>query len=111
MTSIKYTFRLWRKNVVATFRAALAMAFGIGLVSTQFSFMNGVLLRGLPFEDADRLVYLERLNPRMRPGGLEALGKRVLHGFAPVASTIPLAIRPRDELKHFALTRRWLRCH
>jgi hypothetical protein len=26
--------------------------------------LNGVLLRGLPFEDADRLVYLERLDPQ-----------------------------------------------
>ncbi len=64
MTAIKYTFRLWRKNAGVTLLAALAMAFGIGLVSTQFSFMNGVLLRGLPFEDAERLVYLERLNPQ-----------------------------------------------
>jgi hypothetical protein len=29
---------LWRKNLGLTFMAVLAMAFGIGLVSTQFSF-------------------------------------------------------------------------
>ncbi|MGH9855462.1 MAG: ABC transporter permease, partial [Blastocatellia bacterium] len=75
MTSIKYTFRLGRKNLAVTLMAALAMAFGIGLVSTQFSFMNGVLLRGLPFEDADRLVYLERLNPRTRLSAALPLGE------------------------------------
>jgi hypothetical protein len=66
MALIKYTFRLWRKNPGVTLLAVLAMAFGIGLVSTQFSFMNGVLLRGLPFEDADRLIYIERLSPQTR---------------------------------------------
>jgi putative ABC transport system permease protein len=66
MTPIKHTFRLWRKNAAVTLMAVLAMAFGIGLVSTQFSLMNGVILRGLPFEDAERLVYLERLNPQTR---------------------------------------------
>jgi predicted permease len=75
MTSIKYTFRLWRKNVTVTFLAALAMAFGIGLVSAQFSFMNGVLLRGLPFEDAERLVYLERLNPQTQLSAALPLGE------------------------------------
>src|SRR5262245_17199568 len=75
MNSIEYTFRLWRKNAGATLMAALAMAFGIGLVSTQFSFMNGVILRGLPFEDAERIVYLERLNPRTRLSAALPLGE------------------------------------
>ncbi len=75
MTAIKYTFRLWRKNVTVTFLAVLAMAFGIGLVSSQFSFLNGVLLRGLPFEDADRLVYLERLDPQTRLSAALPLGE------------------------------------
>ena len=75
---IKYTLRLWRKNVGLTFMAVLAMAFGIGLVSTQFSFLNGVLLRGLPFEDADRLVYLERLDPQTRLSAALPLGEFTL---------------------------------
>lgn len=75
MTTLKYTLRLWRKNPGLTLLALLAMAFGIGLVSTQFSFMNGVLLRGLPFEDAERLVYLERLNPQTRLSAALPLGE------------------------------------
>ncbi len=55
--------------------AALAMAFGIGLLSAQFSFMNGVLLRGLPFDDAERLVYLERLDPQTRLSAALPMGE------------------------------------
>lgn len=61
---LRFSMRMLLKRNGYTLLAVLAMAFGIGLVSTQFSFMNGVLLRGLPFEDADRLVYIERLNPQ-----------------------------------------------
>ena len=62
--NLRYGVRMLAKNPGISLLAVLAMSFGIGLVSTQFSFMNGVVLRGLPFEDADRLVYLERLNPQ-----------------------------------------------
>jgi hypothetical protein len=37
--------------------------------------MNGVLLRGLPFEDAERIVYLERLNSRTRLSEALPLGE------------------------------------
>ena len=52
-----------------TVLAAVALALGIGLTTTMFCIVDGVFLRGLPFERADRLLYvgeldLRRPNPR-----------------------------------------------
>lgn len=39
--------------------AILTLAIGIGATSTIFSFVNGILLRPLPYKDADRLVLVD----------------------------------------------------
>jgi putative ABC transport system permease protein len=44
--------------------AALAIAIGIGTVTTQFSVVYGVLLRGLPFEGGDRIHIVQWNVPR-----------------------------------------------
>ncbi|HUF49082.1 MAG TPA: hypothetical protein VMM93_14795 [Vicinamibacterales bacterium] len=38
----------------------VALALGIGLTTTMFSIVEGVILRGLPFEAGDRIVHLSR---------------------------------------------------
>jgi predicted permease len=61
--------------------ALLTLAFGIGLSTAVFSFVHGVLLKPLPYPDADRLVRLVEFNPSSplaalglgRPG-IEATG-------------------------------------
>ncbi|MEM1206080.1 MAG: ABC transporter permease [Acidobacteriota bacterium] len=48
--------------------AVFAMALGIGLTTAMYSIMDGIYLRGLPFEDGHRLMHLERtqLGPEER---------------------------------------------
>jgi predicted permease len=40
--------------------AVLALTLGIGLTTTMFSIVNGVVLQGLPFEESERLLHIER---------------------------------------------------
>ena len=47
--------------------AASSLALGIGLVATQFSLIDGVLLRGLPISGAQRLMHVARAGTD--PGG------------------------------------------
>src|SRR6185295_12397716 len=42
--------------------AVLALALGIGLTATMFSIVQGAFLRGLPFEESDRIMSVGRVN-------------------------------------------------
>ncbi len=60
---VKYAFRQLLKYPGTSLIAALALAFGIAVVTLLFSMANCLLLRPLPFEDSDRLVLFERVHP------------------------------------------------
>ncbi len=51
------------KNKSFTAIAVLALGLGIGANTAIFSLVNGVLLRPLPFPNAERIVYFEGKNP------------------------------------------------
>ena len=59
---LKYAFRMLIKDPWFTLVAVLALALGIGVNSTVFTFVNAVLLRGLPFPNADQIVHLNSRN-------------------------------------------------
>jgi len=51
-----------------TLLAAFSLALGIGVVATQFSLIDGIILRGLPIPDAQRLVHVARESPQSNQG-------------------------------------------
>ena len=53
-----YAVRMLIKDPWFTFVAVLALGLGIGVNSTVFTFVNAVLLRGLPFANPDQIVHL-----------------------------------------------------
>ena len=61
---IRYGFRMLLKHKGFTAVAVIALAIGIGANTAIFSLVNGVLLRPLPFPDAERIVYIEGKNPQ-----------------------------------------------
>jgi predicted permease len=62
LREILYTARTLRKSPGLSGIAVLALALGIGLTTIMFSIVHGAILKGLPFEDAQRLMHLERTN-------------------------------------------------
>src|SRR4030095_6684023 len=59
---LKYALRMLIKDPWFTLVAVLALGLGIGVNSTVFTFVNAVLLRGLPFPNADQIVHLNARN-------------------------------------------------
>lgn len=60
---LRYGFRLLIKNPGFTLISVITLGLGIGLTTMMFSIVYGALLRGLPFEEGDRIVALSHANP------------------------------------------------
>ncbi len=70
---VKYAFRLWRRRPAFAAVAILTLALGVGANTAMFSIVNAVLLRPLPYANADRLVSVYTKNPNYRQGLLSYL--------------------------------------
>jgi putative ABC transport system permease protein len=73
LQDIRYAVRLLVKDRWFTLTAATALALGIGMNATVFTFVNAVLIRGLPFSDPDRILWVGMMDARGRQQGVSRL--------------------------------------
>lgn len=66
-TDVRFGLRMIAKRPGTSALAVLALALGIGLTTTMFSIVHGAILRGLPFEESERIMHLGRLRPAQGP--------------------------------------------
>jgi putative ABC transport system permease protein len=57
--------RMLFKRPVLSVAAIVTLGLGIGLTTAVFSILNGVLLRGLPFEGSERVMAIQVANPSL----------------------------------------------
>jgi hypothetical protein len=67
---IRFAVRLLVKDRWFTAVATLALALGIGANATVFTFVNAVLIRGLPINDPDRVMVVGTRDGRNRDRGM-----------------------------------------
>ena len=70
---VRYAARLLVKDRWFTIVAAVALALGIGVNATVFTFVNAVLLRGLPFDNPDRIMWVGTRNAKQQDRALSIL--------------------------------------
>src|SRR5688572_3685318 len=64
LQDLRFAFRSLGQSKTSTAIAVLCLALGIGVNTMTFSGINGMMLRPLPFRDADRIVALTETRPR-----------------------------------------------
>lgn len=63
MDDVRYTARRLRRSPGFTFAAVLTLGLGLGGVAAIFTVLDGVLLKGLPYANAERLIALTHTAP------------------------------------------------
>ena len=64
LRDLRHAARMLRKTPVFTTVVVFTLAVGIGANTAMFSIVNGVLLQGLPFTHAERIVDLNEVERR-----------------------------------------------
>jgi len=104
VADLRYGFRSLRRDARFTAVAIMTLALGVGLNAAVFSVVNGVMLRGLPYPDADRLVSLWEENLREPPANMSTSGVALGGASSPGRTTVAPAnlVDYRGRTRSFA---------
>jgi predicted permease len=67
LRDVRYGFRSLTQSPLLAIVATLALTIGIALTTTMFSILYGALMKGLPFEEGDKIVMVRRSDLREGP--------------------------------------------
>src|SRR3984893_408782 len=73
LQDLRYAVRGLIKSLGFTTAAILTLALGIGANTAIFSFVDGILLKPLPYKDADRIVRVLEKPPGFPRNGISTL--------------------------------------
>src|SRR5262249_12998459 len=101
---LRFAIRLLIKDRWFTAAAVLALALGLGANAAVFTIVNAILLRGLPFKNADRVVVVGTHDSRGHDYGvslpdLEDFQRAHLQSFASITN-LNTALRPVTDNDH-----------
>lgn len=68
---VRFGVRMLFRHPGHTVAAVLALALGIGLATAMFSIVYGVMFRGLPFPESEKILHVENNNPSRDQPSLE----------------------------------------
>jgi putative ABC transport system permease protein len=100
-SDIRFAARLLLKDRWFTLAAATALALGIGANAAVFTFVNAVLVRGLPFHEDDRIMAVWTEDERGRQLSTSELDyedwRKETRSFSQLAATLGSAMNLSDE--------------
>src|SRR5690242_19160357 len=98
---VRFALRLLVKDKWFTAVAVIALSLGIGANNAVFTFVNAVLIRGLPFDEPDRIIAVGMTDTRNRMQGVSRLDfidwKEQARSFDQMSLALPSPMNVSDE--------------
>ena len=89
LRDVRHSVRTLRQSPGFTAVAVLTLAIGIGANTAIFSFVDAMLLRPLPYPDADRIVRVMEKPPRGERNGISTLNFSTGSATTPSSTSCP----------------------
>ena len=70
VADLKFAFRSFTHAKGLALTVIVTLALGIGANTAVFTVIRGVLLKALPYQEAERLVVIQQAQTRGAPGGI-----------------------------------------